>query len=71
MINRNDKIVCEFCCGTGSIDIPDGYGQWGEVECDDCGGTGYEGPYEPAVCHHVPDAYEDGVPFCIDCGVRL
>ncbi len=26
---------------------------------------------KPAVCHHVPDAYEDGVPFCIDCGVRL
>lgn len=25
----------------------------------------------PAVCHHVPDAYEDGVPFCIDCGVRV
>ncbi len=26
---------------------------------------------KPAVCHHVPDQYEDGVPFCIDCGVRV
>ncbi len=26
---------------------------------------------KPAICHHVTDQYEDGVPFCIDCGVRV
>ncbi len=26
---------------------------------------------QPVVCHHVPDEYEDGAPFCIDCGVRV
>lgn len=26
---------------------------------------------ENGQCHHVPDEYEDGVPFCIDCGALL